>query len=63
MTIHIITATSAPALGDIRRAGVGDWVVVRRSATERKDFAKYWEAVVVALKRGAVVDVRNREGS
>ncbi|MFG3244628.1 hypothetical protein [Streptomyces sp. NPDC048157] len=63
MTTHIITATSAPAVGDIRRAGVGDRVVVRCSAIERKDFAKYWEATGVAFKRGAVVNVRNREGS
>ncbi|WP_326742613.1 hypothetical protein [Streptomyces sp. NBC_01768] len=57
MTTHTIAATSAPALGDIRQAGVGDWVVFQRSATERRDFAKCWEAVGVALKRGAVVDV------
>ncbi|MFE6518849.1 hypothetical protein [Streptomyces sp. NPDC057748] len=61
MTTHVITATSAPSLGDVRQAGAGDWVVVRRSAVGRKDFAKYWEAVGVAFKRGAVVDVVNRE--
>ncbi|MFB7188434.1 hypothetical protein ACFCZT_24695 [Streptomyces sp. NPDC056230] len=63
MTTHIITATSAPALGDIRQAGAGDWVVVRRSATERKDFAKCWEAAGVAFRRGARVSVINLEGN
>lgn len=61
MTIHTITATSAPALGDLRAAGVGDWVVVRRSAVGRKDFAKYWEAAGSALSRGARVSVINLE--
>ncbi|MEV7250252.1 hypothetical protein ACFUEM_08730 [Streptomyces anulatus] len=59
--IHTIDAANAPALGDIRAAGEEAVIRVRRSATERKDFAKYWEAVGVALVRGAVVDVVNRE--
>ncbi|WP_327379410.1 hypothetical protein [Streptomyces sp. NBC_01212] len=59
--IHTIDAAMAPALGDIRQAGDEDMIRVRRSATERKDFAKYWEAVGVALSRGAVVEVINRE--
>jgi hypothetical protein len=61
--IHTIDDVNAPALGDIRAAGKDDVIRVRRSATARKDFAKYWEAVGVALSRGAVVDVRNREES
>jgi len=61
--IHTIDAAHAPALGDIRMAGDEAVIRVRRSATERKDFAKYWEAVGVALKRGAVVQVINREES
>ncbi|MFB7012930.1 MULTISPECIES: hypothetical protein [unclassified Streptomyces] len=63
MTTHVITATSAPALGDIRQAGAGDWVVVRRSAVGRKDFAKYWDAAGAAFRRGARVSVINREGN
>ncbi|MER5501338.1 hypothetical protein ABT096_29615 [Streptomyces sp. NPDC002561] len=63
MTTHVIAATSAPALGDIRQAGPGDRVVVRRSAAERKDFAKYWEAVGAALSRGAWVGVINLKGN
>ncbi|WP_327712415.1 hypothetical protein OG912_32345 [Streptomyces sp. NBC_00464] len=59
--IHTIDDANAPALGDIRTAGKDDVIRVRRSAVQRKDFAKYWEAIGVALKRGAVVDVRNRE--
>ncbi|MYY03091.1 MULTISPECIES: hypothetical protein [unclassified Streptomyces] len=63
MTIHTIDAANAPALGDVRAAGKDDVIRVRRSAAERKDFAKYWEAVGVAFVRGAVVDVRNQEES
>ncbi|OSC76492.1 hypothetical protein B5180_01675 [Streptomyces sp. BF-3] len=59
-TIHTVDAANAPALGDIRAAGEEAVIRVRRSATERKDFAKYWEAVGVAFVRGAVVDVVNR---
>ncbi|MEV7855145.1 hypothetical protein [Streptomyces sp. NPDC088183] len=61
MTTHIITVTSAPALGDIRAAGPGDWVVVRCCATRREDFAKCWEAAGTALSRGARVGVLNLE--
>ncbi|MFJ3588615.1 hypothetical protein ACIQUY_04905 [Streptomyces sp. NPDC090231] len=61
--IHTIDNANAPALGDIRAAGRDDLIRLRRSATERKDFARYWEAVGVALVRGAVVDVINREES
>ncbi|WP_069752926.1 hypothetical protein [Streptomyces sp. EN16] len=61
--IHTIDVANAPALGDIRTAGEESVIRVRRSATERRDFAKYWEAVGVALSRGAVVDVINREAS
>ncbi|MFE6493380.1 hypothetical protein [Streptomyces sp. NPDC057748] len=62
MTTHTITATSAPALGDVRQAGAGDWVVVRRFAVGRNDFAKYWESTGAALRRGARVSVINLKG-
>lgn len=61
MNIHLIDAANAPALGDIRGAGPDDLIYVGRSATERKDWARYWEAVGVALARGAFVHVMNRE--
>lgn len=61
IAIHTIDAANAPALGDIRAAGDEATIRIRRSATERKDFAKYWEAVGIAFKRGAVVQVVNRE--
>lgn len=50
-----ITATSAPALGDLRAAGRGDEIHVRAEATERKDWCRYWEALGVAWARGATV--------
>ncbi len=53
MTLTI--STTAPALGDIRSLGRGDAVVVYRAATERRDWARYWEAVGVAVSRGAVL--------
>jgi hypothetical protein len=60
---HVIDAAMAPALGDIRAAGVGDLIYIRPDATSRKDFPKYWEAVGTALVRGALVSVMNREES
>ncbi|MEU7039813.1 hypothetical protein AB0A77_01990 [Streptomyces varsoviensis] len=58
---HVIDSARAPALGDIRAAGPGEIVYVLRSATTRKDWPKYWEAVGVALKRGAFVHIVNEE--
>ncbi|CAM5405150.1 hypothetical protein ACTFBT_01085 [Streptomyces microflavus] len=58
--IHTVDAANAPALGDIRAAGDEAVIRVRRNATEREDFVKYWEAVGVAFMRGAVVEVINR---
>ncbi|MCY0926256.1 hypothetical protein OTB20_08555 [Streptomyces sp. H27-H1] len=51
----------APALGDVRSAGPGDLIYIRRAATSRKDWPRYWEAAGVALARGAFVHVMNRE--
>jgi hypothetical protein len=58
---HVIDDASAPALGDIRDAGPGDLIYIRPAATSRRDFPKYWEAAGVALTRGALVSVLNRE--
>jgi hypothetical protein len=57
----VIDDAMAPALGDVRDAGPGDLIYIRPAATNRKDFPKYWEAAGVALKRGALVQVMNRE--
>ncbi|MFJ6636607.1 hypothetical protein ACIQMR_35365 [Streptomyces sp. NPDC091376] len=59
--VHLIDDANAPALGDVRDAGPGDLIYIRPAATSRRDFPKYWEAVGVALKRGALVHVMNRE--
>lgn len=63
MTRFIIAPTVAPALGDLRHAGPTDDVYVRPEASTRKDWPKLWEAVGVALARGAAVYVINREES
>lgn len=59
----VVDDANAPALGDIRQAGPGDLIYIRPAATSRKDFPKYWEASGVALTRGALVCVLNREES
>jgi len=61
--LHVIDDANAPALGDVREAGPGDLIYIRPAATSRRDFPKYWEAVGVALSRGAFVSVLNREES
>jgi hypothetical protein len=60
-TLHVIESAAAPALGDIRAAGVGDLIYIRPDATTRKDFPKYWEALGAALARGAQVVVMRGE--
>ncbi|MGI5404165.1 hypothetical protein ACQEVG_32885 [Streptomyces sp. CA-135486] len=57
----VIDDANAPALGDVRDAGQGDCIYIRPAATSRRDFPKYWEAVGIALVRGALVHVMNRE--
>jgi hypothetical protein len=51
-----ISATVAPALGDIRALGPGDWISLAEGATARKDWPRYADAILVAVTRGA--DVR-----
>ncbi|WP_369147085.1 hypothetical protein [Streptomyces sp. R44] len=63
MTRLVVGPGASPALGDLRQAGPEDDVFVRPEAAERKDFPKLWEAVGVALVRGARVYVINREES
>jgi hypothetical protein len=59
--VLVIDNANAPALGDVREAGPGDLIYIRPAATSRRDFPKYWEAVGVALARGAFVSVLTRE--
>lgn len=60
---HVIDDANAPAIGDVRDAGPGDLIYVRTAATSRTDWPKYWEAVGIAFKRGALVHIFNREES
>jgi hypothetical protein len=53
--IRVIWKDFAPALGDIRAMGEGDAIVVRRDATQRRDWPRYQDAVSVAATRGAEV--------
>lgn len=59
--IYVIDAANAPALGDLREAGPADLIYVRRSATTRKDWARYWDALRQAWARGAFVSLMNNE--
>lgn len=62
MTIHLLTHTHAPAVGDIRAAGTGDAIVIRPGAMERRDWPTYWLAVGVAVKRGASMHMTAQDG-
>lgn len=57
----VITEAMAPALGDIRAAGPGDWIYLHRDAVKRSDFPKVWESIGVALVRGARLSVLHGE--
>jgi hypothetical protein len=50
-----ITATQAPALGDVRSMAAGDVVLLRPDAPSRKDWGRYQDAIGCAVARGAVV--------
>ncbi|AUG87301.1 hypothetical protein HOS59_gp37 [Streptomyces phage Rowa] len=52
----ILSADSAPALGDIRQAGRGVTIWLREGVNSRKDWPRYADALMVALTRGA--DIR-----
>ena len=53
MTMTQIDVAMAPALGDIRELGEGDWIYIGNSATSREDWPRLWAAVGVAFTRGA----------
>ena len=48
-----ITPDRVPALGDIRKAGAGDWIYVSRLAPSHADWPRIWDALGVAFARGA----------
>jgi len=50
-----ITGKTAPALGDVRSLGKGDWITLGDGATERRDWPRYAEAIMVAVTKGAEV--------
>lgn len=54
--IRRISKDQAPALGDVRLMGSGDTIVVDLDAVDRKDWARYQDAIRQAMARGA--DVR-----
>ncbi|MGW6949020.1 hypothetical protein ACWGHD_19100 [Streptomyces xanthophaeus] len=60
--LHVIESAGAPAIGDVRACGPDDCIYIRPDATTRKDWPKYWDAIGVALVRGAFVHIMNREG-
>ncbi|QAX93285.1 hypothetical protein HOV11_gp29 [Streptomyces phage Vash] len=45
----------APALGDVRALNAGDTVYLKPGANDRKDWARYADALTTALTRGASV--------
>lgn len=53
--IRVIRSDYAPALGDLRVMGLGDVIVVEPGATDRKDWARYQDAIGGAVSRGAEV--------
>lgn len=53
--IFLVDDAMAPATGDLRTAGPGDQIYVRRAATSRRDWPRYWDALGVAFSRGADV--------
>jgi hypothetical protein len=52
---YSITARQVPATGDLRQLCGGDQVYVHSSALARTDWPRVWEALGVAVQRGADV--------
>lgn len=50
-----IDTRRAPALGDVRALGRGDTVWLTPGSTKRIDWARYAEAIAIAITRGAEV--------
>lgn len=52
---RVITKADAPALGDVRRMGQGDALIIGANATQRPDWPRYLEAMGPAITNGAEV--------
>lgn len=50
-----ISRDCAPALGDVRQLGPGDWISLGPGANERADWPRYLDAIAAAISRGAEV--------
>jgi hypothetical protein len=50
-----MSATAAPAMGDIRAMGEGDALWLSADARQRKDWGRYTDAIAQAVSRGAEV--------
>lgn len=61
MSVFLVDDAMAPATGDLRQAGPGDQICVRRAATGRRDWPRYWDALGVAFSRGADVYLMREE--
>ncbi|MCX4572309.1 hypothetical protein OHB41_03730 [Streptomyces sp. NBC_01571] len=55
VTFRTISKAGAPALGDVRQMGSGDTLVILPSATQRRDWGRYQDAIGQAVARGAEV--------
>lgn len=53
--IRVIRKDYAAALGDVRVMGLGDVIVIRPDATQRRDWPRYQDAIGQAVARGAEV--------
>lgn len=61
--VYLVDDANAPATGDLRIAGPGDQIYVRRAATSRRDWPRIWDALGVAWCRGADVYLMREENS
>jgi len=55
LMVRSVSASSAPALGDVRAMGEGDTVVLGDGAVQRRDWPRYAEAIMAAVSKGAEV--------
>lgn len=55
-----ITYSTAPPLGDVRAMGAGDTLWIHANAEQRKDWARFADAIACAVSRGC--EVRRRWG-
>ncbi|MFF4329688.1 hypothetical protein ACFYZT_24665 [Streptomyces sp. NPDC001591] len=50
---RVISASAAPALGDVRAMKTGDTVHIDETAPQRRDWTRYADAIAHAVRRGA----------